>query len=459
MRARSFLGCWLVAALGAGCFYSSTSPLPDDFGVCPSPAAESADAAAPASSEPGAATLAAAATYFRDIQPIVAQKCAGCHRPDDLAPFSLQTYDELLRHLPQVRGAVQSGTMPPWQPDPCCNHYRWDRSLEPGQRETLLSWIDAGAPLGDPADAATPAPPPTGLPRVDVRAAMPELFVPSPRVGVDEVRCFVLDAAFPEDTFVTGIQVIPGNRGVVHHVIVYAVSEDTARGLARRQGADGRPGWDCYGDISDVPAETAIGGWQPGYRPLVLPDGLGRRIHARSRLVMNIHYDTGQGTSADQTAVELMLAPQVDKVERGVAIVHPLWFAGEGMDIAAGDPDASVFFSYDPTVLFSKGKPLFVHALMLHMHELGSIGRLAIVRKNGEVECLLNITGWDFHWLSDYYLEEPVRLDPGDHLVLECHWDNTAGNQKVLAGGRQAPRTIGWGLDQEMCAATVSVTE
>jgi hypothetical protein len=118
-----------------------------------------------------------------------------------------------------------------------------------------------------------------------------------------------------------------------------------------------------------------------------------------------------------------------------------------------------VFFSYDPTVLFNKKRPLYVHGLILHMHELGSVGRLAILRKNGDVDCLLNITRWDFHWLSDYYLTEPVRIDPGDKLYLECHWDNSAGHQKIVRGEPQRPRTIGWGLDEEMCAATVTVSD
>jgi Copper type II ascorbate-dependent monooxygenase, C-terminal domain len=438
---------------GASCFYSTESPLPDSFATC-------AEAAAP---EPTAATEPAASatrelTYYRDLKPLLDEKCAGCHRPGDVAPFPLQTYAEVTRYLPQVRAAVTSRRMPPWQPDPCCTHYRGERSLSEQQLAELTEWIDAGAAAGAPSEAP-PVVSADDLPRVDVRAAMPEAFVPSPRVGVDEVRCFVLDTRFDADTFVVGMNVIPGDRREVHHVIVYAVPEATAEALAKKQRADGRAGWDCYGDITEIRADGAIGGWQPGYRPMVLPQGYGRAVHAGSRLVLNVHYDTGHGVGADVTSVELMLADSVEHVERGVAIINPLWLAGQGMEIAAGDPDASVFFSYDPTVLFNKKRPLYVHGVMLHMHELGSVGRLAILRKNGAVECLLNITRWDFHWLSDYYLTEPVRIDPGDKLYLECHWDNRAGHQKTVRGELQPPRTIGWGLDEEMCAATVTVSD
>jgi hypothetical protein len=439
---------WLVALatiVSAGCFYSTESPLRDDFATCP---AGEPEPVAPSG-----------LTYHRNIKALIDEKCVGCHRPGDIGPFSLETYADVARALPRVRAAVAARTMPPWQPDACCNHYRGDRSLSDQQYTDLLAWIDGGAAPGDPAEQPPPVAVASGLPRVDLRSAMPEAFVPSPRVGVDEVRCFVLDATFDADTYVTGLNIIPGDRRMVHHVVVLAVPEATARKLARREGADGRAGWDCYGDISDVPADGAIGGWQPGYRPMVLPEGYGRAIPAGSRLVLNVHYDTGHGIGADVTALELMLSPSVEHVERAIGILHPLWFTGEGMEIRAGDPDASVFFSYDPTVLVTKKKPLYIHGLMLHMHELGSVGRMAILRKNGSTECLLNITRWDFHWLSDYYLAEPVRLDPGDKLYLECHWDNTAGHQKVVRGELQRPRTIGWGLDEEMCAATVSISE
>jgi Copper type II ascorbate-dependent monooxygenase, C-terminal domain len=436
----------LVLAALAGCFYRSESPLSDDFATC-------------ALSEPIPAPAAPATTYYRDIQPLIDSKCVSCHRSGDIAPFPLESYQQLVRYLPSVRSALVSRSMPPWQPDPCCTQYRWDRSLSDSQLETLVSWIDAGAALGDVADAPPPVSVATGLPRVDVRATMAAAFLPSPRIGVDEIRCFVLDASFATDTYVTGMNVIPGDRRMVHHVVVYAAPADQAARLAQREGKDGRPGWDCYGDISEIRADGAIGGWQPGYRPLVLPDGIGRPIRAGSRLILNVHYDTGHGVSPDLTSVELMLAESVERRERGVAIMNPLWLAGDGMEIAAGDRDASVFFSYDPTVLFNRKKSIYIHAVMVHMHELGSVGRLAILRKDGSVDCLLNITDWDFHWLSDYYLEEPVRLDPGDKLYLECRWDNTAGRQRTVRGERQKPRTIGWGLDEEMCAAVVTMSE
>jgi hypothetical protein len=246
----------------------------------------------------------------------------------------------------------------------------------------------------------------------------------------------------------------------VHHVIVYAVSAAAAARLIEQDGADGRPGWDCTGQGGEiVQSSQFVGGWQPGNLPRVLPDGVGREVAAGTRLLVNMHYDTAHGRAPDQSSLDLMLADAVERLEYGIPVANPLWFAGEGMQIAAGDPDASYWFAYDPSEAITRGRAVELTNVMLHMHELGSSGRLAILRASGEVECLLNIEEWDFHWMGDYYFETPVRLDPGDRLYLECHWDNSAANQRFVNGDREAPRDLIWRVEDEMCGAVLTYTE
>jgi len=114
------------------------------------------------------------------------------------------------------------------------------------------------------------------------------------------------------------------------------------------------------------------------------------------------------------------------------------------------------WFAYDPTVVITKGEAVEMHNVMLHMHELGSIGRVAILRADGTTDCLLNITQWDFHWMADYYFEKPVRIAPGDKLYVECHWDNTAENQRLVNGEREPPRDLVWKTQDEMCGAILT---
>jgi hypothetical protein len=158
------------------------------------------------------------------------------------------------------------------------------------------------------------------------------------------------------------------------------------------------------------------------------------------------------------STLDIMLEDSVERVERSIPVGNPLWFAGDGMKIPANDPDAMVWFAYDPTELVTKGSAVEIHNVMLHMHELGSIGRVAVLRASGETECLLNITQWDFHWMADYYFATPVRIAPGDKLTSSAT-GTTPGNQRIVNGERQTPRTLHWGTDEEMCGAVMTYSE
>jgi hypothetical protein len=438
----------LLTALvwASACFVESETPLPVEFGQCP----DRADQELPVPDR--------LLTYHGDVKPIIDAKCATCHRQGDVAPFSLETYADVFMFREDMRYAIQTGIMPPWQPDECCNHYRWDRSLTAEQTAALLSWIDQGAQPGDPENPASPLDIDNGgLSRVDLTITMPEPFTPEPVIGRDEIRCFLLDWPVDRDIYVTGLNVAPGNRSMVHHVIVFTVDDADVDALRAQDAQDDRPGWDCHGQSGGEARPTgSLGGWAPGYRGVEFPDGLGHKVPAGSSIVLNMHYDTSSGAGQDQTSIEFQLADQVTQELEGLAIGNPLWLIGDGMQIDAGDPDAMAFFSYDPTVLTTKGRPFLIYAINHHMHELGSIARMAILRADGSTECLLNITDWDFDWLGEYYFEQPVLLEPGDELYIECHWDNTAANQKIVNGEQQAPRDIRWGTDDEMCAGILT---
>ncbi len=434
---------WLLVMLVlGGCFYTEDAPLSAEFGTCTAPDVDSGVA------DP---------TWYRDVEPIVVAKCQGCHVDGGIAPFSLEGYSQFAALRGVIHDAVASRQMPPWQPDACCNHYLFDRSLTDAEYDTLLRWLETGTPAGDPADEKPIAEPPRTLPRVDLHAEMPVDFVPQPARGSDEIRCFLLDHDdIPRTRYITGFDFQPGARPEVHHVIVYAVDEDRAKDLAAKEGKDGRPGWDCYGEDGELRGSREyIGGWQPGVLPRLLPDGIGRELKAHTRIMVNIHYDTAHGTAPDRSAIDIMLEDHVDRLEKAIPVGNPLWFAGDGMKIDAGDPDAMYWFAYDPTTVITKGA-VDMHNVMLHMHELGTIGRVAILRANGTEECLLNITKWDFHWMADYYFAKPVRIEPGDKLYVECHWDNSAGNQRIVNGEREAPRDLYWQTQDEMCGAVLT---
>ena len=130
------------------------------------------------------------------------------------------------------------------------------------------------------------------------------------------------------------------------------------------------------------------------------------------------------------------------------------------MRIAAGDPDASHSFAYDPTAFLSEGQPIKIWGGGLHMHMLGKSIRASIIRSTGEDECLVESPRWDFNWQTGTQFAEPAVLNPGDRLSLECHWDNSMGNQPIIDGERVTPadRNRGEGTLDEMCLGVFYMT-
>jgi hypothetical protein len=405
----------------------------------------------------------AAPDYWHDAKPILDRRCATCHTADGIAPFPILTYTEAHASALLIQAAVAARVMPPWPPNDCCQKYAHDRSLPESERDVLLRWLEAGAPEGDPQGAppSTPPPPPS-LARVDVTVRMAEPYVPVAQEETSELRCFLIeDWPFTEEKFITGVDVHPGNRAIVHHVIVQTVPEGDLPALRAREGIDGRPGFDCRDLRGEIHTNGAVGGWTPGEQPFESTDAkVGRPFPAHSQIMLQVHYDVRNGISApDQTEIEFTISEKVEHIAKGMVVANPLWLAGQGLGIEAGDPDAVHTFAYDPTVLLTKRKPFWILTVNLHMHFLGSHGRVAIHRADGSWDCLLDVPAWDYHWASYYQLAEPVQVRPGDLLYVECHWDNTAANQAPVNGVRPPPRDLHWATAEEMCAGVMLYSE
>ncbi|MEW5851282.1 MAG: monooxygenase [Myxococcota bacterium] len=406
-------------------------------------------------------TLEAAPTWWRDVRPILGARCGGCHVEGGLAPFPLTTLDDARTWRDDIRSAVLSGTMPPWPPAACCNRYRFDRSLSAVEIATIDAWVQSGAPEGDPADAPDAPPPPGGLSRVDLSVEMPVEHTPSPPSGKEhEYRCFLADWPLDRATHVTGVNVIPGTRAVVHHAIVFLAGPGDVDGLRREDGVDEAPGFDCQGGIPQSHVQGSLAGWVPGVQAHDFPDGLGFRVEPGSKLVFGMHYKlAGGATTSDRSRVELKLDDEVRDQALWITMVNPIWYNHQdGMLIPAGDSDVRYLYHADPTPTYAPLSTLRIHNAQLHMHHWGDRGVLGILRQDGRQECLLQVDQWDEDWQGEYWLETPVDLRPGDQLYVECHWDNSEENQPTVDGKRTAPRDLHWGDEEEMCAGYFLVT-
>ena len=428
--------------------------------ACADPAGDTTDGAG-TTADTGTAdstadpTEGAAITYHRDIKAILDRSCAGCHAPGNIAPFSLQTYDEAKAFAPALAAAVMAGTMPPWPPDNGCNTYKHDRSLPEDQRQLLAGWAELGAPEGDPADAPEP------LPVVDDIAYDVELPLPmaySPTIAPDEYRCFMMDWPKDQLKYITGFRATPGETAIVHHVIAYNVPPEQVAEYEALDAADPDPGYLCYGGPGGKRPQW-IGAWVPGSSNGALPAGTGLRIEPGAKIVVQMHYHTLPGADPDRTVLQMRTADTVERTAYVVPFTNPGWPTGTSpMEIPAGDADVVHNFEADlskavplfaPGGELAAGDPLVVHNAALHMHTLGTSGSIAVEHVAGGSECALDIPRWDFDWQGSYQLAAPITLQPGDKLKLECRWNNAAGQNPVYWGE---------GTGDEMCLGIVYIT-
>jgi len=415
-----------------------------EFGTC-----DDAPGADPPSSDP---------TWHRDVRPIYEVSCLRCHYDGGPAGFALGTHAAASDWAIPAARAVTSGTMPPFGAADCCQSYRNDFGLTAAEIGLIERWADLGAPAGDPDDYAPPIPRDTSLPRVDVSLTMPEPYQPDLVPGeTDLSRCFLLDWPETETRFVTGLGVRPGNAEVVHHAIALLAGPSVVAGFEALDAADPGLGWTCAGGVV-FGATGWLGGWSPGWEAQQIPDNLGHEVVPGSKVILSVHYSVVTSAAApDQTTLDLMLKDSVAGTLESLSVYDPVWLTGD-MLIPANDPDTVHSYVSTPAPR-PDGGPRRLIAANLHMHERGSSGQVAILHPDGSTTCLLQIDRWSYDWQTDYVFDTPVTLQPDDQLLVECHFDNTAGNQRVIDGTVETPAPLRWGEDEEMCVAYVTAEQ
>jgi peroxiredoxin len=349
-----------------------------------------------------AAAATGQVTYCRDVAPILQRRCQVCHRPGEVGPLSLTSYKEARGWASMIREVVAEGRMPPWHADPRHGRFANDPSLTAEEKDRLFRWIDGGCPEGDRADLPRAPRFPEGwrIGKPDQVVSMPEPFT-VPAEGVVEYQYIEVDPGFREDRWVQAAEVRPGNRAVVHHCTVF-LRPPGQHDLAE-QGALG----------SFCLAATA-----PGTPPMMLPEGMAKRVPAGWRLVFVLHYTTVGSVQIDRTALGLKFADPA-KVRQEVATKLIADFDMSIPPHAADFPVAHTWQINRDVLLLS----LFPHA-----HLRARSFRYEAIFPNGRTEVLLDVPRYDFSWQNNYVLAEPRRLPAGTQVRFTTVYDNSAAN-------------------------------
>lgn len=382
-------------------------------------------------------------TYTRDVAPILQQQCESCHRTGQIGPMALTNYAQAAAWRGDIKRYTQSRTMPPWKADPGAGDFQDSRRLTTKQIATLAKWAESGAPEGDPKDL-----PPAPHFREGWALGEPDMLIQPSRSyhvaadGADVYRCFVVPTDFTQDRYVSAVDVQPGNRAVVHHVIAYI---DGSGASAKLDGHEKEPGYTSFGGVGFTPT-GALGGWAPGITAHYLPAGVATLVPKGARIVLQVHYHKDGKPETDFSRVGVYFAKgEVTKTLHIEPVIH-------GLNIPAGDP------SYTVTTTMP-ASPVGYHLLAVtpHMHLLGQKMALTATLPTGKKLPLISISSWDFNWQYMYFYKKPLALPPGTRISMTATYDNSAKN---LRNPNSPPKAVTWGeqTTDEMCIAFLHYT-
>ena len=343
------------------------------------------------------ASVAGEVTYARDVAPILNANCAYCHRPGEVAPFSLLTYQDARPWARSIRQAVSTRQMPPWNADPHFGDFRDPRRLSDKDIATIVAWVDGGAKEGNPSDAP-PLPQfaegwQIGTPDLVLTMAEP---VKIPATGTIPYLTVPTDYVFPEDTWIQAIEVRPGNRRVVHHAVASAA----------------------------IPSDTGGGGggqnvhlYSPGLEAMVWREGYGKFFPKGTRVSFSMHYNAIGTETTDQSKIGFKFATRPVHTQVNTTIV-----LNQSLVIPP------MVQKHEVIGAFQFPSDSRIHGLRPHMHLRAQLGTASLIRPDGNRTVLLHIPRWDDAWQNYYILSRPANVAKGSILEYLASYDNSPAN-------------------------------
>jgi thiol-disulfide isomerase/thioredoxin len=355
-------------------------------------------------------------TYTRDIARIVQNNCIECHRAGGVGPFSLETFDSVSKRASMIRTVTQEGIMPPWFAAPHVSNdgkhpeSQWanDRSLSAAEKEAIITWIAAGKPKGDDKDLPLPRTFSSSEWTIGTPDAVFQLGEPIEikADGTMPYKNVVVPVNLTEDKWVRAMQIIPTDKSVVHHVLVFVLPEAVVNDpeLRRRVSFDESRGY--------------WGAYVPGNDSVIFPDGMAKRLPKQSVLMFQIHYTPNGKATTDQMKLGVVYSTQPPK-----HAVHTAAIVNRKIAIPAGASN------HPETASLSVPADAKVLAFLPHMHVRGKAFRYEFQRAGEtQTKTLLDIPNYDFNWQLRYSLREPLDAPAGSTFTGTAWFDNSADN-------------------------------
>lgn len=359
-------------------------------------------------------------TYHREISRLVQSHCIECHRKDGVAPFSLETYKDVVAHAGEIKRVVDKGIMPPWfAAQPKEGHTPWvnDPSLTKQEKEQFLAWLKSDRPEGDKADApiARTFKPGWQIGKPDL-IVKPKEPIKVKAEGTMPYQNVVVETKLDEDKWVQALEVRPSAKQVVHHVLVFVMGSRGANpleGLAQNDGI------------------TYYAIYVPGNSSVIYPDGFGKKLPKGAKVHFQIHYTPNGTATEDVTELGIVYAKEKPKHEvRVMPLVNPTFAIPPGAD------------NHEVPAIQKLPFNAKIIGFLPHMHLRGKAFRYEVIEPDGKKEVLLEVPRYDFNWQLLYKYAEPRGVPRGSTLKATGWFDNSSKNP----ANPDPTKTVHWGL-------------
>ena len=361
-----------------------------------------------------------AVTYYKDVLPVLQNRCQECHRPGEVAPMSFMSYSDVRPWAKAIKTAVLTKKMPPWFADPHIGSFSNNRALSQVEIDTLVSWVDSGVKEGNPKDAPKPREFYAGweIGKPDQVLQMP-VAVDIPSTGVVDYTYVVIPTGFTEDKWIQAAEARPDARSAMHHIIAFIRPPGSTWLKDAQPGVPFIPGKASakQGSAADQwPGELLVG-YAPGLPPTECKPGEAKLLKAGSDIVLQLHYTPNGKAVSDRSKVGLVFAKEPP--QRRVVTMNAL---NVFLKIPPGDPN------YEVHSQATIPQDAMLVSMMPHMHLRGKDFLYKAVYPTGETQTLLSVPHFDFNWQLGYVLDKELVLPKGTKIECTAHYDNSPNN-------------------------------
>lgn len=351
-------------------------------------------------------------SYSKEVAPILSKNCVACHSEGGIGPFAMNSYEKVKGFSPMIREALRTDRMPPYNADPHVGKFRDDMNLSVADTQTLVHWIEAGAPRGEGEDTlkvnAQPAPE-WELGPPDLILQVPPFKLPA--TGVVDYQRPVLTVPVTETRYIKAITFDVGERQGLHHIV------------------------------------SAVGDYAVGAETTRIPEGQGIPVVPGQKVSLSVHYTPFGKEATDATRIGLYFYPKDKPPEK---VRQSLVIANAGLEIPPGEARhkeiAYATFKHDATL----------YSVFPHAHYRAENTQVFLQKPGQKEELIVSLPKYDFNWQRGYYFEKPIDVPAGTKIVTRYEYDNSANNP----ANPDPTLTINWGEQSwdEMQYTEISIT-